>query len=264
LNKESVGEKPMRKPRSHGGSHSRTNRAAAAREAGSHAYRRVAESIRIRILRGELKPGDRLPNENELARDEGVGRTTVREALRLLAAARLIETRRGVQGGAFVTHPNADDLNDLMLTALSLMTMSGEIGDEEMMEATAYMMPTTARIAALKRTDEEASALCELAEKLQKTGTDEEWVDVGGRFNKLLIKMSRNRVIAMFVMPLMLVAPTRYRELRLVPGWRETSAGLYRDLAQAIRRRAPAAAEEAMLRLRRQYVPRPNTEGGTI
>lgn len=222
---------------------------------GGHAYLRVANSIRLRILNGQLKPGDRLPNENDLSREQGVGRTTVREALRLLASARLIETKRGVHGGAFITHPNSDDLIDLMMTALSLMTMNGELGDEELSEATYYTMPMVARIAALRGTEEEMDRLGELAASLLKAQNDDEWVTIGREFNTLLVQMTRNRVFSFFIRPMMWVSPMRYKEHRLAEGWREATAIRYQELADSIRRRAPAAAEEAMLRLRQSYTP---------
>jgi GntR family transcriptional regulator, transcriptional repressor for pyruvate dehydrogenase complex len=220
-----------------------------------HAYLRVAEAIRLRIVTGQLKPGDRLPNEIDLSKEQGVGRTTVREALRLLASARLIETRRGVQGGAFITHPSAEDLDDLMMTALSLMTMNGELRDDELAEATNYTMPTVARIATHRGTDEEMDQLGALAASLLKTASDDEWVTVGREFNTLLVQMTRNRVFSLFIKPLMWISPTRYKEHRQQPGWREQTALRYQELADAVRRRAPAAAEEAMLRLRQSYVP---------
>ena len=52
------------------------------------------------IREGALQPGDRLPTELELARDFGVGRTSVREGLQKLRAHGLIESRKGL--GAFV------------------------------------------------------------------------------------------------------------------------------------------------------------------
>jgi DNA-binding FadR family transcriptional regulator len=233
----------------------RSTPAAPSADQASHAYLRVADTIKVRILSGELKPGDRLPNEIELAKETGVGRTTIREALRLLAAARLIETRRGVNGGAFVTHPNVDDLDDLMMTGLSLIAMSGELGDQEIADATTYLMPTAARIAALRGSDKEIEMLDKLAASLSSARSDEDWVKVGTQFNTLVIDMSRNRVIALLVKPLMRVSPMRYQKHRQAPGWREAAALRYQELADAIRRRAPAAAEEASLRVCRHYSP---------
>jgi DNA-binding FadR family transcriptional regulator len=221
----------------------------------SRAYLRVADSIRLRILTNALRPGDRLPSENDLARDEGVGRTTVREALRLLASVGLIETRRGVRGGAFVTHPSADDLYNQMTTALSLMTQSGEMGEGALDEAIAFTMPMVARIASLRGTDEEINHLVTLPAALLKTRSDAEWIEHAREFSTLLIHMARNTVLSMILKPLMSIASTRYGEDRNRPGWREATAACYQDVADAVRRRAPAAAEEAMLRLRQQYVP---------
>ena len=58
------------------------------------AYEQVADVLRGRVVAGELAPGARLPSETVLASDFGVGRATVREALRLLAAQNLSVPRR--------------------------------------------------------------------------------------------------------------------------------------------------------------------------
>src|SRR5262249_4163839 len=90
---------------------------------------------------------------------------------------------------------------------------------------------------------------------LLKTKNDDEWVKVGREFNTLLVQMTRNRVFAFFIRPMMWVSPMRFKEHRLTPGWREAAAVRYQELADAVRRRAPAAAAEAMLGLRQSYVP---------
>ena len=62
-------------------------------------------------MRGELARDQRLPGEADLAREFGVSRGTVREALRLLAAHNLIRTAKGAGGGSFVTLPTADHVS---------------------------------------------------------------------------------------------------------------------------------------------------------
>ena len=64
------------------------------------AYEQVADAIRDQILTGDLKPGDRLPSERELAAQFGVGRPTVREALKSIEEQRLVDVRHG--GGVVV------------------------------------------------------------------------------------------------------------------------------------------------------------------
>src|ERR1700751_2091767 len=59
------------------------------------AYRKVAAPIGERILTRALREGERLPSENELARQFGVNRSTVREALRELESRGLVQRRAG-------------------------------------------------------------------------------------------------------------------------------------------------------------------------
>lgn len=62
----------------------------------------VAASISTALENGQLKPGDKLPSENELSERFGVARTVVREAISLLKYDGVVDSRRGV--GAFITH----------------------------------------------------------------------------------------------------------------------------------------------------------------
>lgn len=68
------------------------------------AWRQVLESIEKDLLDGRLGPGDRLPSERDLAAELGVGRSSVREALRVLEVMGLIRTASGSgpQAGAIV------------------------------------------------------------------------------------------------------------------------------------------------------------------
>lgn len=65
----------------------------------------LANSLRSRILRGELALGASLPTERELTEQSNVSRFTLREALRVLESEGLLEIRRGVSGGPRVCHP---------------------------------------------------------------------------------------------------------------------------------------------------------------
>lgn len=67
---------------------------------------RLAQSIRLGVLVG----GDRLPPERELADTLGVSRVTLREAIKALRAADLVESRRGRGGGNFVVAPTGADM----------------------------------------------------------------------------------------------------------------------------------------------------------
>src|SRR5210317_1269664 len=61
-------------------------------------YEEITDQVKDAILEGHLKPGERLPSERDLCEMFGVGRPTVREALRVLDNMGLIEIGPGVKG----------------------------------------------------------------------------------------------------------------------------------------------------------------------
>lgn len=64
-------------------------------DTGKSLTERVADEIVRTIIGKELNPGDKLPNEFELAAKLGVGRSTVREAIKALVSRNVVEIRRG-------------------------------------------------------------------------------------------------------------------------------------------------------------------------
>lgn len=83
-------------------------------------YHRVVDRIRIAIFRGDLKPGDQLPSEPELARQLEVGRSAVREAIRILESTGLLTVRRGHAGGTFVQERDVSSLVPVFADILRL------------------------------------------------------------------------------------------------------------------------------------------------
>lgn len=84
--------------------------------APQRAWRIVLEHIERDLLEGRLAPGDRLPSERELSADLGVGRSSVREALRVLEVMGLIRTATGSgpQSGAIVIATPSGGLSALL------------------------------------------------------------------------------------------------------------------------------------------------------
>lgn len=69
-------------------------------------YQRLADVLRQEIIRGERRPGDRLPSENVLARDYGIAPGTTRKALAELVHDGILERLQG--RGTFVRRPSFD------------------------------------------------------------------------------------------------------------------------------------------------------------
>jgi DNA-binding FadR family transcriptional regulator len=114
----------------------------------------LADELRADITSGRLQPGERLPPEPELCVKTGVSRSTVREALRLLASQHLIVTTRGVTGGSFVAHPDAEQLGDGLATGFTLLTHSAAIGLADLLELRRALEVPAAGLAAVRRTEE--------------------------------------------------------------------------------------------------------------
>jgi GntR family transcriptional repressor for pyruvate dehydrogenase complex len=71
-------------------------------------YKDISNQILEAIFRGDLKPKDKLPSENELTKIFGVSRVTVREAIRTLEHSGVIEVRQGSLGGAYIREMDLD------------------------------------------------------------------------------------------------------------------------------------------------------------
>jgi GntR family transcriptional repressor for pyruvate dehydrogenase complex len=117
------------------------------------AYQQLADELRADITSGRLQPGERLPPEPALCVRTGVSRSTVREALRLLASQHLIVTTRGVTGGSFVAHPDAGQLSEALSTGLALLNNVAGIGFADLLEVRRALEIPAAALAAGRRTD---------------------------------------------------------------------------------------------------------------
>jgi DNA-binding FadR family transcriptional regulator len=146
----------------------------------------VAEAIRARLAAGELRPGDRLPPERVLAERLGVGRMTVRQALRELAAEGLLVTRRGRNGGTVVA-----DAPRVFPRAPEDVTARYVADLHENYEFRMALEPAVARMAAARATREEAAVLRTLAAEPATSLPMYRAVD--SRFHVALAEASRNR-----------------------------------------------------------------------
>ncbi|MDO9487793.1 MAG: GntR family transcriptional regulator [Sphingomonadaceae bacterium] len=231
------------------------------RPKGTASYFHAADQMRTRIIAGQLAPGERLPPENELAAELNVSRTTAREALRLLASEKLVETKRGARGGVFIMHPTHNDLERSMDTAFGLMADTGELPIEEVIEAWLIVGPAVAGFAAERRTEEEASDLIAMSAPLPASASDAEWVTASMRFSRLLLQMTRNRLLPLLAGPLLRVLPSRLRSQRSEPGWWLRNVGEYQRLALAIQQRdSQRAIYEMTWHVRKYQIGRPSPE----
>ena len=159
---------------------------------------RTAEKIREMILSGQYPMGEKIPNEQELIKKFCVSRSTVREAVKILAAQNILEIRRGI--GTYVTKtPGATD------DPLGLDFLNREERISATSEFRIYIEPHIAGFAAERATPQDASELVSLAhesktvlEKLYRTQS-ETLNDKAGEldilFHKAVYKCCHNPII---------------------------------------------------------------------
>ena len=104
--------------------------------------------IQQAMLARALKPGDRLGTEAELAREFGMTRAAIREAVRLLAASNLVRAARGPGGGVFVLHPPARGLAATVSTSIETMLSSQLTTFSELIEVRMLLEVPLAGLAA--------------------------------------------------------------------------------------------------------------------
>jgi GntR family transcriptional regulator, transcriptional repressor for pyruvate dehydrogenase complex len=121
--------------------------------------RRATDLIENRIsnliIKGTIKPGEKLPTEKQLSVQFDVSIVTVREALRGLEVAGLIEKKRGKGGGIYVTEINSDSVK----TALNTYLKRRKFSASHLAEVRLTIEPTIIRIVTPVITKEELKAL---------------------------------------------------------------------------------------------------------
>ena len=156
----------------------------------------IAKQIQLSITDGTLKANDKLPTEEELARQFNVSRPTIREALKRLAAKSLIRSRRGPSGGTFVTAPSSEEASEILISSVSLMVSLGVFDLSEIAESRHELELVCVRLAVERRTDTELECMKKEIQ-LQKNDalSDEDFCSSDVRFHRALVNATHNPVL---------------------------------------------------------------------
>ncbi len=234
------------------------------------AYQILADDLRVQITSGQLRPGDRLPTEPELCARSGVSRSTVREALRLLASQHLIVTTRGVTGGSFVSHPSPDQLADTFATGVKLLVTTAHMPPSELFEVRQMLEVPAVELAALRRTDEDLVAL-EAAMFDPATDRVETMLAAQRSFHTGIAAATHNSLFELVARPMYRLSADRGLVeddpgLGQLPGfWAQVDADhrtLLRRVAARDARGAVAAAQAHLALIRQAYDVRQGLSGG--
>lgn len=203
----------------------------------------VVQQMREMIHRGELRPGDRLPPERDLAKLLGVSRPTLRAGIRTLAAVGVLQSRQGA--GTFVVEADASPALDG--NPLRLMASLHGFSNEEMFEARIALEMSVAGLAAERATGEQLAAMSEeVAEMFAALDEPEEYLVHDMRFHQTIAAASGNRILtALMNMVATILFETRSKTVHRALDLKE-SADMHRQIYRCIRDRNPEAARNAM------------------
>lgn len=153
------------------------------------AYERVVTYIQDEVRLGNLKRGERLPSERDLAELLGVSRNSVREAIHTLSLMGFISSTHGA--GNFVSC----DLKQNLSETLNMMMMMGETNYLQVSQLRRGLESETARLAAKRILPRQAAKLADLAHRMREEPDPEKGSLLDEEFHTLLCEAAGNRLI---------------------------------------------------------------------
>jgi GntR family transcriptional repressor for pyruvate dehydrogenase complex len=204
---------------------------------------RVTETIKSYIVTGHFQAGDRLPAERELARQFGVSRTVVREAVRSLTAQGLLEVRAG--SGSLVRNPSAQAVAESM--SLYLRMGTHQIDYPKLLEVRRILEVEIAGLAALRRSDEDIALLDAILQETMVVGGDREgWTQNDMAFHAMLARATKNELFVLLLDSIADALVTMRRMGFSVPGAAARTLRFHGAILAEVRAGDPERARQAM------------------
>jgi GntR family transcriptional repressor for pyruvate dehydrogenase complex len=211
---------------------------------GSKVSETVARDIVRRIGAAQLPPGTQLPAEAQMLADYGVGRASLREALRILEVHGLISIKPGPRGGPVVAGAHTRDFGRMS----TLYFQVGGMTFRELIEARLILEPVMARLAAERRDPD-------LLEKLMSAGThaetdgvtdDDVYLQTSSDFHRLVAEMAGNSILYLFSHSLEDIFHDRVSGMLFPVSRRGEVVSAHSAIANAIARGQASHAEKLM------------------
>jgi len=204
---------------------------------------RVARLILDDIVARQLPPGSRLAPEAVMINRYGIGRASLREALRILEVHGLINVKPGPGGGPVVGEVTGRDFG--RTSTFFYHAVGATL--EELVETRTVIEPMAARLAALRITPEGKKRLREIVQ-LGEDGRDEPaavWAQATARFHTVVGEIAGNKVLTLLSSSLVEIHNERLNPIFPV-GSRQEVLNVHMRIAAAILARDAVKAERLM------------------
>ncbi len=203
---------------------------------------RIAEKLLTLIREKQLRPGDRLPPERELATMMGVSRPSLREALRALSIMKVIENRQG--SGTYVTSLKPEQLVEHLdfIIALNDSTFL------DLFQARRILESGLVSLAAQAITDEEVQDLEALLERSAEAIHDPEaFSRIDLELHIKIAQAARNQILTLFMSTINDLNIASRKRTGDDPDVRSQTLSDHRAIVAALKARDPEKAAQAML-----------------
>lgn len=208
----------------------------------SRLYEQIVKQIEESIEKGELKAGDQLPAERELAIQFGVSRTAVREAVKALHEKGLVEAYAG--RGTFIT---SETSNSIRLTFDRMIKSGPREGTLHLVEVREILEPEIAALAAARVTKESLDELREAIKIMDSSKTDpDSFIEADLDFHLALGEAAANPLILSLIDSIVGVLREQRLSIFKVEGGPERGQYHHKRILEAIENHDPLGAREAM------------------
>jgi GntR family transcriptional repressor for pyruvate dehydrogenase complex len=202
----------------------------------------IAEQIITLIAEGRFEPGERLPTETELTQQFGVGRSTVREALKSLAMVGIVETRRST--GTYVSRSYGAYASN----QLSLAVRFSERELRDIVEVRRGLESQTAALAAERATPEQIERLAELVAAMRNRKlSGEQMTEYDTAFHVVVAEASHNVMLHNLILSIRNLLRDYMRLGFATLTEDEDNVTVHERILEAIQARRPDQARQAML-----------------
>ena len=213
-----------------------------------HDNRALSEKIIAQIsdalVSGELKPGDRLPPERELAEQFGVSRTVIRDAVKTLAGRGILHVKHGA--GIFVTTSEENAMG--RLGALSDILPLQGVSLRDLFEVRKVLEAEGAEWAARRRNDYHLERLRGILEDAHRNSENLEVLsERDAQFHVAIAEASQNLVLVRVMLTLLDLLAQSRRESLSIPGRAKLSLKDYERIVEEIEAQRHEGARETML-----------------
>lgn len=201
----------------------------------------VIKQIKKVIIDGNLKPGDKLPPERELAEKFHVGRTTIREALKALSYAKIIiRTREG-------TIVNRNVL-DYFIDSLSEKLIYKYIDFKDLLETRKALEIKLVSLASQRATIEDIETIGNIFKKMniEIKSNPRKFITSDIKFHESIAEAAQNRVLYEIFIAVRSLIKESQEELVKDPGIMKCSLEYHRQIFEAIKKQNASEAEIAM------------------